>query len=166
MNLNCADYQNNMPYPDRADHEIITFGKVGFVMQALPRKTFLADLLAIPELAKDPVAKSLLHDSPSKSIIECLGCYGFSGSVSVNEETYNAAMQAYNAHSNELYAQFDKDLIEECGLQDIPSEMRSPILNLAYEKGHSAGLSEYANYAFEFTQMAEPLLAHYRATAK
>lgn len=57
-------------------------------------------------------------------------------------EEYMDARKAYHAHTNELKMQFKQDMLDDFGVTDHPKAQK--LWELAWERGHSAGL--YAVY--------------------
>lgn len=156
-------YKNNMAYPDRADFETIRFGKLGSPAYALPYKGFLDEMRKIPELSGESVINAISPGAGSKSTMEVLSAYRFMSELEFDKEAYDSAMTAYNTHSSELYQQFEKDLLAECGLEDIPAHLVGPLLSLAYQDGHSSGYSEIANKFYSLAEATVPLMEFYRS---
>lgn len=164
--MDCSQYLNTMPYPNEKDFDSLVFGKVGMVTRQFTAKNFAAEVAQDAELAGMSFATELQADMNSKNIHALLNTHGFIAKIEPNKEAYLAARDAYNRHGSELYHQFTVDLLEELGLSDIPEEYTGRILGVAYNRGHSGGLSDIASVAHDLADMAEPLIDFYRANRK
>ena len=69
----------------------------------------------------------------------------------VDDSAYRAARTAYRAEQGRLQEEFKRDLFEEHGVTDHPKAERC--YALAWEKGHSAGLQEVANFFDDFVDL-------------
>ncbi len=69
---------------------------------------------------------------------------GYTVETQPDLEAWRAARNAYSEEAARLQAEFKVDLIEEHGVTGHPKAER--VFNLAWEYGHSSGLSEVADY--------------------
>lgn len=67
-------------------------------------------------------------------------------------EKYDAQLAAYQLEQRECLRKFEADLAEEFGLTDAPH--RQFVYGMAWENGHSAGLSDVASHYSDLARFA------------
>ena len=73
----------------------------------------------------------------------------------VSKLDYKTNKVAYRADQRRLHDEFQKELEKECDVVGHP--LASRVFALAWEHGHSSGLSEVANHYDDFVQLIAPL---------
>lgn len=67
------------------------------------------------------------------------------------ERVYRAGVTAYRKAENEAVARFEEALADEFGLTNHPK--RNKVWNMAWENGHSCGLTEVLGYYEDYADL-------------
>lgn len=71
--------------------------------------------------------------------------------TAVDKDALRAARAAYGAETSRLLELFKRDMFEDLGIADNPK--RDKLFSIAWDKGHSAGLSEVYNEAQDLVDL-------------
>lgn len=162
--MNFEKYALSILHPMIIDFKKITFGKPGFATHTLPVKRFCDNILNLPEFIENPVVDRLHFGMRAEAIINVLASYNLSPELSVDVTGHREAVENWERHASDAIAAFEKDLLIECGVDDISADMIHPVLELS-RKGVSR--YDYSEIASKFKSMVvamTPMIEHYRAT--
>lgn len=167
--MNFEKYELSMPHPLVIDFKKITFGKPGFATHTLPVKRFADDIRNIPGFVNEPVVDWFHLGMSAETIVGILADHNLSPELSFDVTGHRDAVENWERHANDAIAAFVNDLLIECGVDDIPTDMIRPVLLLSRNgastiKGQHLCYSEIASKFKAMVVAMTPMIEHYRAT--
>lgn len=167
--MNFEKYKLSMLRPIAVDFKKITFGKPGLATHKLPVKTFHEEIQNLPEFIDDPVVNWFYFGMSAEYIVEILTGHNLSPELSFDVTGHREAVENWDSqnwehHASEAVAAFEKDLLLECGVDDIPADIIRPVLELSR---NGVSRFDYSEIASKFKSMViamTPMIEHYRAT--
>jgi hypothetical protein len=167
--MNFEKYELSILHPMIIDFKKITFGKPGFATHTLPVKRFADDIRNIPEFVDETVVDWFHLGMSAETIVGILADHDLSPELSFDVTGHREAVENWERHASDVIAAFEKDLLLECGVDDIPADMIRPVLLLSRNGASTIrGLRFcYSEIASRFKSMVvamTPMIEHYRAT--
>ena len=145
--MNFDDYKNTLPYPNKESFTTIFFYKGGEKIGEIDGNALNSARMTVENIQK--LVKPF-DGAIRETIVDDVG--------------FKAAREEYNAETSRLMEQFRLDTLEDLGLPD--DVFTRKLLSLAWEDGHSGGLSEVYNHMIDFTDLYRTALDTYSNTKK